>query len=521
MYNIGQHFDPQEILELSKMDRWWVSALMYGVPHFKAFMLSHFASFRSHLSTSKVWSRILDFLEYSEVVEEILGSNPQEQVNFLGFLCVYGTGKMLLPFRSGYDWHLGGRRNSFLRAAILGHNFETFDFLIDVLQGSTTLKQTLDQELLDQFLGSPFCNGDDGFLNKLLLKVPPSVFQTKAGFQSLSAANILQGAQIPMNLFKNEEPQRLAGRDEVAMHLIYGIQTERLSNTDALIKAVNWAVDDLLDALLGYQSYMPDPNSAIFNALEQAERNYFLAHPRSVILCDSKRPRYPLIKTRHLVKENDDLICCLLLVKALRKLQAFPEPRFTKLMFEIGKKATALMEDTSNGDFKFSSGSRGAILVETVLGNHGKTKSRNHDRPPAAKASESSPEPPERSSPSSTSIISRWSKTTARIQQLAMSATTFTACTVRRLRSMTLLDIALLVFGTFAMLAGIVEHALWQALISITWIPRPSNTALSTIGVIALACMCIALGARVSEWYDYGRRLVLGEDLQTVRTIVV
>ncbi|KAL9620154.1 MAG: hypothetical protein Q9160_005269 [Pyrenula sp. 1 TL-2023] len=522
--NIGQHFDPQETFELPKMDRWWVSALIYGVPHFKAFILSHFASFRSHLSTSKVSPRILDFFEYSQVVEEILGSPPQEQLNFLGFLCVYGTGKMLLPFRH-YDWHLGGRRNSFLRAATLGHNSETFNFLVEVLRGSGALKQTLDQELLDQFLGSPFHHGDDSFLNKLLSNMPPSVFQTRAGLQSLSAASMLS-AQIPMDLLAHEEPQRLAGRDEVALHLIHGIQTERLSNTDALTKAVDWAVDDLLDALLGYQSYLPDPSSAIFNALEQAERNYFLAHPRSVILCNSKSPQYPLIKTRRFVEETDDTICCLLLVKALRKLQAFPEPRFTKLMFEIGKKVTTLMEDTLNGDSKFSPGSRGAILVETVLGNHGKTRSLNNDHPPAEKAPESSPEPPERSPLSSISIVSRWSKTlkplTTSIKQLTVSATAFAACTIGRLRGrMNPLDIGLLVFGMFALLAGLVEYAFWQVLISTARIPKPSNAALSMIGVIALAYVCVAFWDRVAELYDYGCRLVLVEDSQTVGTIVV
>lgn len=499
---------------------------MHGVPHFKAFMFSHFASFRSHLSTAEVWPRILDFFEYSIVVEEFLASPPHEQVTFLSFLCVYGTGKMLLPFRnSGYDWHLGGRRNSFLRSAALSHNFETFDVLVEVLRGSTAFKQTLDQELLDEFLGSPFCNYDDGFLNKLLLYMSPSFFQTKAGFMRLRAANVFQSAQIPMDLLAHEEPYRLAGKDEVTLHLIIGLQSERSSNADSLTMAVYWAVDQSLDALLAYQGYLPDSNSAMLNALEQAEANFSVAHPRSVTIFNSKGPQYPLIKTVHLVEENDDVMCCLLLIKALRKLQAFPEQRFANLMDKLAERAATLMADTSNTDSRFSQGSRGALLIAAVIGSYRKIEAADEQNEVAEIMPDGSAKVPALSPPSTKSMIRRWRKSskplTASIKELATSTAAFMECTLWRLRSMTLLDYGLLVFGVFASLAGIAEYVLWQALLSMTRVPKPSNAALSAAGVIALGCVCMASGSRISELYEYSRRLVMVEDSQTVRTVVI
>lgn len=109
VHHVSQHLDPQGILDLPKMDRWWISALIYVVPPFKAFILNHIASFRSRNSSSQLRLRILDSFEYLQVVEEVVVSSRQERITFMSFLCVFGTGKMLSPFRD-FDFQLAYRR---------------------------------------------------------------------------------------------------------------------------------------------------------------------------------------------------------------------------------------------------------------------------------------------------------------------------------------------------------------------------------------------------------------------------
>lgn len=479
------------------MDRWWISALIHGVPHFKAFVYNHLASFRSLNSASRFRPKILESFEYMRVVEEVISSSRPERVTFMSFLCVFGTRKMLLPFRSfGFSWYVGEQKNPFLRAAILSHNRETFEIVAEALRGTAAFKNTLDRELLDEFLGSPFCNQDDGFLNELLLHLPSSITQTENLFVYLRAQESLQCPEIPIDLLANVRPSRRATKGEVALHLIVCLHYGNSSNVDALTLAVEWGLDESLDAMLGCQDYMADPALAMLEALDLAGRNFFMIHPRAVTILESKAPQYPLIETNYLVEEGDDVLCCLLLIGALQKMRAFPEQKFANFLVTLAQRAIKLTESTTDSDVRFSAGSRGTILIAAVLGSLDKYR-RPHDGVLNAETAYLYGQPSVALKLRRLLVVSILTKFREILNpcahqffQYTRPVTAYIRSVSERLWKMTSLDIGLMIFGTYVSLVAVIEYMLWEVAVWIYRVSKPSNAAFVAIGVTLLASAC-------------------------------
>ena len=97
-----------------------------------------------------VKSSIPKVLQYPNIVQVILLAPLVERKAFVMFLCVFGSGKMLISLISdgndSRDEFIG-----FLRAAVIGRNHDTYETLSFALRQAGRLKVSIDLDLLRAF----------------------------------------------------------------------------------------------------------------------------------------------------------------------------------------------------------------------------------------------------------------------------------------------------------------------------------------------------------------------------------
>lgn len=139
---IAQHLDPLSCRELSIMNKWWISAMMYSDCRFKSIMEAQLNSFQTHNTlkdTSKGTLSLRSGFDYSRCVQEVLEASMPDRIVFLLWVSAYGTEAMWDAFISaGVDLHEGQRpRPSYLECAARAHNLPTFQFLLKAGARST------------------------------------------------------------------------------------------------------------------------------------------------------------------------------------------------------------------------------------------------------------------------------------------------------------------------------------------------------------------------------------------------
>lgn len=481
VHYVGQHLDPENILEFPQIDHWWMSALLYDNVRFRAFISSHLASFRSHDKRSETL-RYLDNFNYDHTVHQIMSSSRSAQIGFVSFLCAFGTGKMLLPLVSGgFDWHTKESKNLFLRGASLMGNVGTFRVLSSALAGSQALADTVDKDLLHEFLSNPFPGDKHGLINELLKCISHLHESCKNEFPSESSTNYESHAVVQSLLV--EKPYRIATESDVGY-----LQGAMQHETGSLLNLVSGGLHSLLEVFLNCQESNKTSVLELQKAIGQAERNMYSPHPRKfmVIKAEDHRDKCVLFDTVHLVDEGSDVLCCWLLIIALRALAAFPEERFAALVERVTEKVGTLDEAAMQEYRKFLSRSGGDAEFAEAL--------RKTQRPPVAGHTRADgsrhfvPFQSIRLSFRATDqmvniIVWLFRKIRSVAQSFLFRLKSYTHCLI----SLSPLDFFLLVFGTVTMVTTTAEYIFWEVLSWISSVDQSSRLAVGVVGGIALA----------------------------------
>ncbi|KAH7417535.1 hypothetical protein BKA64DRAFT_658145 [Cadophora sp. MPI-SDFR-AT-0126] len=360
--HIGQHLDPLCCSDLPEMDRWWIGALLHSEPRLRSSLSEHFASFRSPGAFTTPESSIPEGLRYENIVQEALATSESKKRAFVMFLCAFGSDLMLEPFIAKTNdkaAYLISR--DFLRAAIVSRNGETYDAFRHVLVESGQLKETLDLDILTDFVNWGFLGDDDYFIDDLLQEVPPTstqndnpsslLFQYARTLGDESSRYVMDSLincghacyshpPYARDHFLGPEVLKLAmssgkkqDREALEMLLDLGASLDFVDpdryepSLTALDAVVHQADSGALKVILRHIDCMTSPEVSLLGALKQAEDNVARKHPRpatiTVLKTDLSHRSYDTCTSS--IHVENDAICCMVLIMALVKLKYLTE----------------------------------------------------------------------------------------------------------------------------------------------------------------------------------------------------
>lgn len=493
IHYIGRHWDPHSILELEKVDRWWLSALIYTDSRLRTFISSHLASFSSYNSSNSK-QQTLDRLNYLETVGEILRSSSDMQVAFICFLCVFGSKRMLLPFAAGgFQWDNVASQSLFLQGAILAGNNDVFDFLVDASEGNRASRLSLPKSLLYRYLANPFLCPQDAFILKLLEYIPLGDLRCGQTPVHSCDSRAAASSQTLRSILSNKGIYHVASKSEVVVLLSLHSKSQMLMNTEIFRKAVEWGIDDMIMPFFQPKISRKALMSLILDTLVSAEQNCFAEHPRRVTIVKAKRQTYPLISTVRLVPEEDDLNCCSILINELQKLKVFPEDRFTSLVLKIKEKTQSTTSELLVRQvFRFSGGeNRVSSLAEKfLLKNQTQSNSPSNEEEPNEMLRLSLP----LRLPQRRPFLRQFPSRTKAVHLLVLDILDYVRDHIElafaQLRTTSPLDVLLLLIGISVSLTAMIEYILWELFVWIYHIQRPSNAVTVAAAAIFAAYLC-------------------------------
>ncbi|KAL9621198.1 MAG: hypothetical protein Q9160_004330 [Pyrenula sp. 1 TL-2023] len=488
---IGQHLDPQNILDFPRVDFWWMSALLFANPRFKSFISNHLASFSSPYHHSEV-HRTLDAFNYDNIVHQILSSSRSAQIGFVSFLCAFGTAEMLAPLiAEGFDWNTGERKNLFLRGAVLLGNRETFEILLQVLAGTKVLSETVDDNLLHEFLSNPFPSDDNGFLDELLNQI--SLLHYPTAEEWPSTPGVSHESHPAIRHMLAERPYRVVARSEV--HYLCGLfYTE---HRFLYSNGVKFGLDDALQMLIHHQDSKKTSVPALKEALARSERYLFSRHPRKAIIVKAEELHNQtlLIDTVHFVEEGSDVLCCWVLINALKTLGQFVEEKYANVVDKITQMVGTMNESAIEGyrrslDDRRNDGNleelakqdilmRGQVPVNPIGTEMSLTGNLNRFSRPAVPPYEPS---------SLTGFHDQFPQSIitflTHLHDILEPLLDHVDSSARQMLALSAVDFMLLLMGIATMLAETALQAVWELL---TWISTVQQVSKSTVALIG-AC---------------------------------
>lgn len=172
---IVQHIDPFSYKELSIMNKWWISAVIYSDSWSKNLMEAQSNSFQTlstHTKTSKNTSSLRTDFDHSRCIQDVMEASMPDRTVFVLWISAYGTGAMLDAFISaGLDLHESEDfRPPYLGCAARAHNLSTFQVLLRA--GART------KNALRNFVGLDRASENDiDYINGLLQSDSPGGYQ--------------------------------------------------------------------------------------------------------------------------------------------------------------------------------------------------------------------------------------------------------------------------------------------------------------------------------------------------------
>lgn len=488
---VGQHLDPQNILEFPQVDFWWMGALLYADSRFKAFISNHLASFSSPYHRSEV-HRTLDAFNYDMIVRQILSASRSAQIGFVSFLCAFGTAEMLAPLiAEGFDWNTGERKNLFLRGAVLLGNRETFETLLQILAGAKALPETIDDDLLHEFLSNPFPSDDDGFLDELLNQI--SLLHYPAICRWPPTPGVSYDSHPAIQHMLAERPYRVVARNE--LHYMCGLFYTQ--HRFLYSNGVKFGLDDALQMLIHHQDSKNISVPELKEALARGERYLFSRHPRkaTVVKAEELHNQAMLIDTIHFVEEGSDLLCCWVLINALKALGQFSEEKYAILVEKITETVGTMDESAMEGYRRSLDGRRnntnheelakqdmlmrGQVIANPIGSEMSLTGNVNRFSHLTVPPYEPSSFP---------SFCDQFPQPIKELQtqlyDIAGPLLDYVDSTARNMFALNALDFLLLLMGIATMLAATAEYAVWELL---TWLSTVQQVSKSTIALIG-AC---------------------------------
>lgn len=498
VHYIGQHWDPQSILELPRIDRWWLSALIYADSRYEAFLRSHLRSFRSYGSPKTDQLEIPKELRYSEIVREVLQASVEDRLDFMYFLCVFGSKKMLSPLIfEKVNWETEEYQNMFLQGAVLSGNGEVFEMIVEALEGGSVLEKCLHEDLLYRFLGNPFLRRQDEFTLKLLDRIPLTNCLTNQTLSRAFRNTTITNHDATLRLLADNSTRHVVDLFDASVLFIHQRLDQRLSDVASLFTAIDWGLGHIVRVFPQFRYSTGSSSTSLLEALAVAEKNCLATHPREATVAKAQKDTHPLIATVRLVSEDDDIECCLLLINKIKSLKVFPEDRFLRLLQSLAEKLRGKVNTLQDGrsllvsqflnDVPYcASQTSGAKPIEQELGDDSSGIAT-----PEKQFSQSSP----------TYLLPTLSfywvypllqHAHARVLHFLRLIQEYILSCLAQLRNMTALDALLLVVGVSVITTALIEHMLWELFVWIYHIPRPNNAALIIVAGLLIAGLWIS-----------------------------